>query len=74
MDQNKIISFKKFITEGFADIIKDEEGAFVFINPRGEKVLRIKPGPGQLKRAKEFKTYYMRKKRWKFRGRLDAEF
>lgn len=53
-----------------ADIVKDGEGNYLFINPRGKQVLKV----NDLRRAKEWKMFYMRKKRWKFRGRLDADF
>ena len=58
------------IKEALADIVKDAEGNYVFINPRGKEVLKV----NDIRRAKEWKMHYMRKKRWKFRGRLDADF
>ena len=63
-------AFESLIKEGLADIIKDEDGNYVFINPRGKEVLKV----NDIGRAKEWKMHFMRKKRWKFKGRLDADF
>jgi len=57
------------VNEALADIIKDN-GEYVFISPSGKEVLRV----SDLRRAQDFKMYYMRKKRWKFKGRVDADF
>jgi len=64
-----MISFKRFITEGLAQIIKDN-GTYVFISPSGKEVLRV----DDLDRARDFKMHYMRKKRWKFKGDVNADF
>ena len=63
-------AFESLIKEGLADIIKDEDGNYVFISPSGKKVLTV----SDLDRARDFKMHYMRKKRWKFKGRVDADF
>ena len=57
------------LNEALADVVKDS-GEYVFISPSGKEVLRV----NDLKRAREWKMYYMRKKRWKFKGRADADF
>jgi hypothetical protein len=78
-----VISFRQFILEtipGFGDAVpkgtklarieKDENGHYHFISPSGKEVLRV----NDLKRAKDWKMYYMRKKRWKFKGNVNEGF
>ena len=62
-------TFKLFVTEGLAQIVKDGD-EYVFINPSGKEALRV----SDKERAMDWKTYYMRKKRWKFKGDVNAEF
>jgi hypothetical protein len=57
------------VNEALADIVKDN-GEYVFISPSGKEVLRV----SDLSRAQDWKMHYMRKKRWKFKGRADADF
>ena len=64
-----MVPFKQFFTEGLAQIIKDD-GVYVFISPSGKEVLRV----SDLRRAKDWKMHYMRKKRWKFKGDVNADF
>lgn len=70
MDKDSILIWEALINEALADIIKDDEGNYIFISPRGKEVLKT----NNLSRAKDWKMHFMRKKRWKFKGRLDADF
>ena len=83
-----MISFKQFILEtipGFGDAVpkdpypkgtklarieKDENGHYHFISPAGKRALTV---PNR-KLAAEFKLYYMRAKRWKFKGNVNEDF
>jgi hypothetical protein len=68
-----MLSFKQFLTEGLAEINKDDETReYVFISPSGKEVLRV--SYSDLSRAQDFKMHYMRKKRWKFKGDVNADF
>ena len=62
-------TFKQLFTEGLAQIVKDGD-VYVFISPTGKEVLRV----NDMRRAREFKMHYMRKKRWKFKGDVNADF
>jgi len=53
-----------------ARIIKDADGYYHFINAKGKDVLTVKDKD----RAAEFKMHFMRKKRWKFKGDITADF
>lgn len=64
-----MLKFKKFFTEGLAEIVKDDN-VYVFISPSGKEALRV----SDKERAMDWKTYYMRKKRWKFKGDINADF
>jgi len=53
-----------------AKIVKDNNGHYHFINAKGKDVLTVQDKD----RAAEFKMHFMRKKRWKFQGDLNADF
>ena len=64
-----MIKFSQYILEALAQIVKDGD-TYVFISPTGKEALRV----DDIRRAREWKMYYMRKKRWKFKGDANADF